>query len=305
MTTDTEFDTDEFLLPPYATETLLRQSASAHAQVDLGGMSHQGLVRSRNEDCFLIVRADRALKVVATNVPEAAIPARFDELGFGMMVADGMGGMSAGDVASRMAIQTLVTLALNTPDWIMRTGQSENERILARMTERYRKVDSAIREEASINPQLSGMGTTMTVAYSLGADLFLGHVGDSRVYLLRGAEFRRLTHDHTLAQGLADRGALTPNELVTSRLRHVLTRYLGGNEPVKADVQHTRLQDGDQLLLCTDGLTEMVDEASIAAVLRTMKTADDACQALVDAALKGGGKDNVTVVLARYRLAKP
>src|SRR5262249_17536587 len=91
MTTDTQFDTDEYLLPPFAAETLLRQSASAEAQVDLNGKSHQGLVRSRNEDCFLILRADRILRSVATNLPEASIPARFDELGFGLLVADGMG----------------------------------------------------------------------------------------------------------------------------------------------------------------------------------------------------------------------
>src|SRR5262249_48032319 len=173
---------------------------------------------------------------------------------FGLLVADGMGGMAAGDVASRMAVQTLLTLVLNTPDWIMRTGQSENERILARIGERYRKVDAAIREEAAVDPKLAGMGSTLTVGYSLGTDLFLGHIGDSRAYLLRGAEFRRLTRDHTLAQGLADQGAVTSAELVSSRLRHVLTRHLGGKSPAQADVRHLQLQDRDQLLLCSDGL---------------------------------------------------
>ena len=122
-------------------------------QVDLAGLSHQGLVRSRNEDCFLIVRADRTLRTIATNLVDAAVPATFNELGFGMLVADGMGGMAGGDVASRMAVQTLMTLVLNTPDWIMRTGERENERILERIAERYKTVDSVIREEAAVDPR--------------------------------------------------------------------------------------------------------------------------------------------------------
>jgi protein phosphatase len=210
--------------------------------------------------------------------------------------------MAAGDVASRLATQTLVALVLKTPDWVMLTGDAENETILTRMAERYRKVDSALREEATVDPKLSGMGTTMTVAYNLGIDLFLGHVGDSRAYLLRGAELHRLTQDHTLAQALADVGAIPTQEVVKHQFRHMLTRYLGAPKPVKADVQQMRLVDGDQVLLCTDGLTEMLDDSAIAGFLREAKTAEEACQALIAAALKQGGKDNVTVALARYRL---
>ena len=301
MAKDSLRDTDEFMLPPHALETLERHSASAQVQVDLSGMSHRGLVRPRNEDTFLMVRGDRGLTVLATNLPKEIMPPRFDVLGFGMLVADGMGGMSAGDVASRMAAQTLIALVVNTPDWIMLTGEQQNETILARMAERYQKVDATIRDEAAVDPKLTGMGTTMTVAYSLGTDLFLGHVGDSRAYLLRDGRLRRLTHDHTIAQALADLGAIPPHTVVTHHFRHALTRYLGGQKPVKTDVQHARLEDGDQVLLCTDGLTGMVDDDAIAVILREAKTADAACQALIDAALKKGGKDNVTVALARYR----
>jgi protein phosphatase len=294
-------DTDEFVLPPCAIDTLRRHHALVQVQVDLAAVSHPGLVRERNEDCYMVVRGQRALDVLATSLADADMPRRFNETGFGMLVADGMGGMSAGDVASRLATQTLVALVLDTPDWIMRAGEHENEAILTRMAERYRRVDSAVREEAAVNPRYSGMGTTMTVAYNLGSDLFIGHVGDSRAYLLRGPDFVRLTHDHTLAQGLADRGAISPKELAGHHFRHVLTRYLGGQQPVKTDVGHTRLQERDQILLCTDGLTEMLDEASIASTLRQSKSAEEACDALLDVALKKGGKDNITIVLARYQ----
>src|SRR5262245_9979203 len=253
-------DTDELLLPPNAAEMLQRHSASSPAKVDLSAMSHRGLVRERNEDTFLVLRGHRGLEVLTTNLGDATMPPRFDAYVFGMLVADGMGGMSAGEVASQMAAQTLIALVVNTPDWVMLTGERENDKILSRMAERYRKLDSAIREEATVNPQLHGMGTTMTVACSLGTDLFLGHAGDSRAYLLRGGKLVRLTQDHTMAQALADAGAISANELVQHQFRHMLTRYLGGQKPVKADVQQTRLADGDQLLLCTDGLTEMVDD---------------------------------------------
>src|SRR5262249_3777304 len=151
---------------------------------------------------------------------------------------------------------------------------------------------------------LTGMGTTMTVACSLGIDLFVTHVGDSRVYLCRQGHLHQLTRDHTLAQSLADRGVIPHEEVATHRLRHVLTRALGGKGEVEADVQRARLEDKDQLLLCTDGLTNMVDDAAIEAVLREAPTAGGACEALVERALKNGGKDNVTVVLARYSFAQ-
>jgi protein phosphatase len=303
MSTDPLADSDDFILPPSAVDTLQRHSAASPVQVDMSAASHPGLVRARNEDTFLVIRGHRALEILMTNLGDASMPPRFDIHSYGMLVADGMGGMSVGDVASRLAVQTVVALVLNTPDWVMLTGDYQNETILSRMADRYRNVDSVLREEAAFDPKLMGMGTTMTVSYSLGTDLFIGHVGDSRAYLLRGGPLRRLTQDHTLAQAMADAGTLSANELVKHQFRHMLTRYLGGQKPVKADVQQLRLQDADQVLLCTDGLTEMVDDADITAILREAKSAKEACDALIAAALKGGGQDNVTVALARYRFS--
>ena len=147
------------------------------------------------------------------------------------------------------------------------------------------------------------MGTTLTVALSLGPDLTVAHVGDSRVYLLRRGALHRLTRDHTLAQELADLGEIPAGDVATHRLRHVLTQAIGvweaGGEP---EVRRFRLADGDRLLLCTDGLTEMVDDATIAAELGRDRSAADIGQALIDLALARGGRDNVTVVVAGYRI---
>lgn len=302
MTTDPAEDKGEYPPPPSSGEGPSPPPASASVQVELGALSHPGKVRPNNEDFYLVARGDRTLTTLLTNVPEGQVPSLCGEVGYGLLVADGMGGMAAGEVASRMAICTLVDLVLHTPDWIMRIDEQQSERIMRRISRRYRQVDAALSAEARANPELSGMGTTMTLAYSLGHDLFLGHVGDSRVYFLRGEEFHQLTRDHNLAQALADAGVIRQEEVGKHRLRHALTRALGGGEgQVEVDVQRAWLGDGDQVLLCTEGLSDLVEDAAIADVLRGSGTASDVCKALVDLALNKGGKDNVTVVLARYR----
>jgi protein phosphatase len=137
---------------------------------------------------------------------------------------------------------------------------------------------------------------------SLGTDLFLGHIGDSRAYLFRGEKLHQLTKDHTLAQALIDAGIARADDTSTLAMRHVLTAALGSTgERTDPQVQRLHLSDGDQLLLCTDGLTEMVADNDIAAVLADANSSQAACQALIDLALAGGGKDNITVVLARYQ----
>jgi protein phosphatase len=297
-------DTDEYTVPTSRTEVLSPRVASSAIQVDLAALSHAGKVRPNNEDHFLVVRFHRALQTMLTNLPEGLLPLRAEEGGYGMIVADGMGGMAAGEVASRSAIRTLINLALATPDWVMLQGGPEIERVMQRMAERYRRVDAALREEAEADPGLAGMGTTMTLACSLGANLILAHVGDSRAYLLRGGALHSLTRDHTLVRELVDRGVVRPEQAAQHPFRHVLTRALGGSGgEIEAEVQQVLLADADQLLLCTDGLTDMVDATTIGAILQSSASSDDACQALVDLALQKGGKDNVTVVLARYRFA--
>jgi protein phosphatase len=235
-----------------------------------------------------------------SNLPEGDVPSRFDDSGYALMVADGMGGAAGGEVASRMAISTLVNVFLDVPDWIMKPDDERAEEVMRRAALYYQQVDSALAEHVKQKPELSGMGTTMTVGYSLGAELFLVHVGDSRAYLSRGAELRQLTHDHTHVQEMADAGFISREEVATHRLRHVLTNVLGGHGQVDVDVHRLQLVDGDRLLLCTDGLTDLVDDAKIAEVLARHPGPREATRELVDQALDRGGNDNVTVVLANY-----
>ena len=288
------------LKPPQ--NTAPPKAMSSRVEVDFGTASHAGYFRQNNEDSYLVARVERSLTTVATNLPGGCIPDQFSERTFGMVVADGLGGSAAGEVASQTALSTLVNLVLHTPDWIMRDSYSEAERVMNRMADRYRRIGAALDSLAEGDPDLAGMATTMTLAVSNGADLFLTHVGDSRAYLFREAELFRLTHDHTYAQDLADRGLIRQDEVAAHRFRHVLTRTVGNSgSEIDVDVRQLLLRDGDQLLLCTDGLTEMVPNGEIQKLLESGATAAASCKALIEAALAAGGKDNVTAVLARYR----
>jgi serine/threonine protein phosphatase PrpC len=272
------------------------------ARVDVCGLSDRGNVRPSNEDHFYVARFGRYLERLHTNLPEDELPLRFDETGYVAVVADGIGGSAAGEVASKLAITTLINLVLGTPDWILRLDDdSLPQKIQRRFKERFDQIQSVMADRADADPTLRGFGTTMTMALSLDRELFVIHIGDSRAYLLRQQRLHRLTRDHTVAQALKDRGLLAPEEAATSRLRHVLTKALGTRDGYAGpDVQEVTLQDGDCLLLCTDGLTDMVPDEGIVQVLAGGDTAENACRRLVGEALAAGGKDNVTAVVVRY-----
>lgn len=271
-------------------------------EVDLGALSHVGHVRENNEDSYLVIKFGRSLENLMTNIKDDVLEQCYVMNGYGMLVADGMGGMAAGEVASRLALSKLIELVIDTSDWTLALQRQQDVAIvLERMTDRFLQVDDFLRKEADGDQTLQGMGTTLTVAGALGSDLIVGHVGDSRAYLLRGDSFEQLTTDHTLAQALIDAGVANRDDPASRSMRHVLTAAVGSlGEQVGPQVRRSKLRRGDQLLLCTDGLTEMVEDATIAQVLREAKSAQSACQNLVDLALAGGGTDNITVVLARF-----
>jgi protein phosphatase len=272
-------------------------------RIEFAAISHPGRVRTNNEDHFLINRMGRTFNVVSSNMPPGDVPDHVDEVAYGMVVADGMGGMAAGEKASQLAIRTGVDLVLNSPMWATRINDQAAQALIGRMREYFRKVDSVVIGEAMSDRHLSGMGTTLTLAYIVNTDAFVVHVGDSRAYLFRKGKLEQLTRDHTMAQGLADLGAIKPEEVHRHAKRHVLTNFVGGpSSGVEPDVTTLQLKDGDYLLLCSDGLTEMVEDQAINRTLGDATATDSAARALVDMALERGGRDNVTVVLAHIRV---
>jgi protein phosphatase len=274
--------------------------SSSPTRVDIGALTHVGNVRANNEDHFFVAKATRGLETLLTSLPAGDVPERSDEVNHVMVIADGMGGHAAGEVASRMAISALVDLALDIPDWIFWVDAEHASEIRRRARETVQQVGSLLIERGRQDSALRGMGSTLTCARSYGRDLMVVHVGDSRAYLLRAGRLERLTRDHTYAQMLVDTGQLSPDEVTGSGLRHMLLNALGGNiVEVEVDVDLVRLEDGDRLLLCSDGLTDCVDDETIAATLASGES-NDVCQRLVQLALEGGGHDNITVIVAAF-----
>jgi PPM family protein phosphatase len=203
------------------------------------------------------------------------------------VIADGMGGAQAGEVASRLAVESFQG---GLPD------SSEPELALAAIAQ---DANTRIHELSHANPEHAGMGTTLTAVYVTEDDVAIAHVGDSRAYCLRDGELLRLTDDHSLVDELLRQGRLTPEEAVEHPQRSVITRALGPEGAVEVDTRSFRARPGDVYLLCSDGLTTMLSEQEVAAVLLANPGLRDAGEALIAAANDAGGRDNITVVLIR------
>jgi protein phosphatase len=224
-----------------------------------GYASHRGLVRQTNEDSFLVRKGLYA-------------------------VCDGMGGARGGEVASQMACKRLVALAPAS------AGMQELRQAIADANE-------SIAARSIAEPHLLGMGTTLTSALIQDTTMILGHVGDSRAYLLREGSLRQLTDDHSWVGEMVRRGELTAAEAAVHPHRSVITKALGTEGEADPDLVEVPLEPGDRLLLCSDGLSGMVPDETIEELLKRPDGPQATAEALIDSALKGGGEDNVTVVV--------
>ncbi len=270
----------------------------ANIHLEFAAQTHIGNVRPNNEDQFLIARASKSLDILATSLPPEQLTDIADLESHFLMVADGMGGHAGGEIASAYVIDRAVHHLMKTAKWFFKLDDPDENVRLRLLREALERADRTLIAEAKRDPKLTGMGTTLTALSILGADVFLVHVGDSRAYLLRKGKLEQLTRDHTRAQDLVEQGLLLPEEARTSRLRHVLTNVLGGVPGVEGELLKFRLLDGDRLLLCTDGLSDLVRDNRISEILQQSPNPETACRLLVEAALSEGGRDNITVVVA-------
>jgi protein phosphatase len=274
--------------------------------VDFAARTDAGKVRPDNQDQFLVARLAKAMRVHATSLPANDAIRLGDDRGALMVVADGMGGHAAGERASALAVNSIESFVLNSLQWFFRLHVGEETFLLQELREALKQADRTLVDWAEIEPDLAGMGTTLTLAFSVDDRLFLAHAGDSRAYLFRDGELEQLTRDHTLVQAMVDAGLMSERQARQDRRRHVVTNALGGPTPgARAEVDKLTLKDGDTILLCTDGLTGPVEDAQIAAVLAERPEPEDACDALIDLALARGAPDNVTAVVAHYYVASP
>jgi serine/threonine protein phosphatase PrpC len=289
-------DTQPDLVPVAAHSSLSGQPLVVHSF----GMTDRGQVRPRNEDHFLVAELTRTLQVCQTSLKqEESQSARIR--GHVFIVADGMGGHAAGDVASALSLLSIEAFLLNSLKRFTTLKCSEEATVLDEFEAAVRQADARLFEESAQHPERMGMGTTLTMAFALRDCLFVAHAGDSRCYLSSAGQLRQVTHDDTVVAQMVRQGLLSKEEASRHSYRNIVTNVLGGHERgVHVEVQRLDLQPGDVVLLCSDGLSGMVSDEQIAAILQHESDPEKACRRLVAAANDGGGKDNITAIVARF-----
>jgi PPM family protein phosphatase len=265
---------------------------------EFGAASHIGLRRSENQDHYIVLRRTRTQQLLLTNMPTETLSLPSDDT-YAMAVADGMGGSGRGGLASQIAIRAGWDLAGRTTSWVMKLENLDSNELTERIEGFVYMLQQAFVEEHLSNPDFGESGTTFTSAYFVNTFVAVTQIGDSPCFLWRDGTMRRVSVDHTVEQEFISAG-VAPE--IAGKFSHMLTRCLGyESQNARPDVHFLRLKPGDQLLICTDGLTDMVNDVNIAQCVDDSTDAQAACNGLIDLALKAGGKDNVTAVLARAK----
>lgn len=265
------------------------------------GLTDSGRIRESNEDQFLIAVLLKTLRIEQSSLPQPKIQHSSDR-SYLFVVADGMGGRAKGEIASALAVESVESFILGTFKWFAQFNGSEQDHVLTDFQSALGQANARLLAEGAQHVELHGMGTTLTLAYSLNDVLFVAHVGDSRCYLNRAGALYRLTRDHTIVEEMVRRGELTAEEAARHHRRHVITNAVGSDpKDVKVEVHKLALECGDRLLLCSDGLTEMLLEEQIKLALNTEAEPELACRRLVRLANEAGGRDNITAVVADFR----
>jgi protein phosphatase len=266
---------------------------STPVRVSVFGKTDLGLSREHNEDTFLVADLSSGNASLQPDVRDHEVGPR----GSLFMVADGMGGAAAGEVASAMATD-IIYRHLSTA-WA-EDPEISATRFAFRMKEAVELANQQIYTYAREHPDVRGMGTTVTAAGIFGDELYLTQIGDSRGYLIRHGATFQLTRDQSLTQRLVDAGELTEEEAEQSERRNIILQALGPDPRVKVDLSRQRLRRGDTLILCSDGLSGVVKREEFSKVAAASEDLASLCSALIDLANERGGPDNVTVVAARF-----
>ena len=274
-------------------------------EVIVGAASHPGRTRSSNQDSLLVLDLTRTghedglefdrVEGETEFAADGSFPLGFRGALF--FVADGMGGVAGGAIAS--ALSKECTREILTTNWVSDPSLS-GERLAHHLADALRRSNGRIRRRAVEDPEIDGMGTTATAVGMYGDSLYIAHVGDSRAYLVRGGEITQITKDQSLVQHLVESG-IPREEAEESSHRHVLLQALGTQPAVQVDVTHQQVREGDMLLVCSDGLTTQLRPPEIARVIGITPSPAVACQSLVSLSNERGGPDNITVVGCIFR----
>ena len=261
--------------------------------VTLYGMSDVGRVRKNNEDNFVVCNLTTGEVGLSPSLREHDAGPR----GCLFMVADGMGGEASGEVASQLAA---VTIPKRLYDNLKSLGVVSEANFVILLREAIEYANQIIYQKALANPIYRGMGTTTTAAALFGQHLFVGQVGDSRCYLIRNKQITQLTRDQTFLNYLKDIGAELPTDPEKDSRKSILTQAVGSSETLDVKVTYIRVNQGDRILICSDGLYNMVPEADLLENAGRGDGLSDNCKALIEKANANGGTDNITVILAEF-----
>jgi protein phosphatase len=272
--------------------------------VDVRGRTDVGRVRRVNQDQFLVAALHKVIDIHDTSLP-AAYRDRFDSGARALLflVADGVGGGPGGERASSLTVDSIMRYVTNSMRCFYKLDQLASMDLMGELASSVMESHIAVRAEADQDPDTRGMATTITMAHVLWPRVYVVHIGDSRCYRLRAHTLTQLTHDQTVSQALVDAGAMTEEQAATSPYASVLTQAVGASGELEPALSQLELAAGDTLLMCTDGLTKHVSQEAIVDLLERHPSAEAAATALVDAALAGGGTDNVTALVARFVVA--
>ena len=281
------------------------------SELDLFGLTHPGLVRRENQDHFLLGTIHQQINIHGTSLPEAQrLPLRSERLGTIMLVADGVGGGTAGGDASRIAAEAIARYVSSTMNCYHTRGrqaeQSFYEALKTAALEAHDTVraEAASRNSGSVEVPSRSMATTLTLGLIVWPWMYVLQLGDSRCYHYFNGRLRQVTRDQTMAQDLVDRGALNREEAAASPFSHVLASSIGGRE-ARPVVSRLNISDrGCVIMLCSDGLTKHVSDEEIAAQCARMSSCEQLCRDLLAVALERGGSDNTTIVAGRAAVVR-
>ncbi len=286
--------THQMVAPPGAVDR-----KPADDEIDVFGLTHSGRVRSENQDHFLICALRKQMVVHQTSLPETGnLMAGPERLAFLAMVADGVGGGTRGEVASRLVLEAVTQYVSGTMRSYYAAGSADDQEFFEALQEGAVQCHSELRRRGEEDPEFQGMATTLTLYLGVWPRAYLLQVGDSRCYLFRDGELRQITRDQTMAQELIDLGVLTRKDAAATRYARTLSSSLGGHQ---SDPVVTRFDMtwGTVVLLCSDGLTAHVSDDRIRERLRTMTSARQVCESLLEEALEDGGTDNISIIVGR------
>jgi serine/threonine protein phosphatase PrpC len=268
-------------------------------EIDVYGVSHPGKVRKENQDQFLICSLRKQVQIRLTSLPDAErLMADPERLAFVAMVADGVGGGAKGGEASRIALEAVTQYVSQSMQCFYAADRTDDAAFIDALQEAALQCHQELLRRGDENSEFRGMATTLTVYLGVWPRAYLLQVGDSRCYLLRDGELTQITRDQTIAQELIDLGVLTRADAANTRLAHSLSSSLGGRqtEPV---VTRFDMNWSTVVLLCSDGLTKHVSDERIRDRLRTMTSAQQVCEDLLNEALEAGGTDNISIIVGR------